>query len=694
MDRFFNPSSVAVVGASNRRGGSQTIKNLLFGYDGKIYPVNPSHQKIRDIPCYPSLEDIPSPVDLAIILVPAPGVPSILEACARKGVFRVMIESAGFAEVGPGGKRIQDQCVAIARETGIRIWGPNGMGLVDIPKRYFFTFMTPRIYEDGIIDGRISLIVQSGMLSAGFLVDLLSRRNIGVGKICSIGNKADVDECDLLPYLLDDPETEVVALYLESVPRGRLLTDILKGAEKPIVVLKGGKSEAGARAAKSHTASLAGNSRLLSDVLESTGVTLAEDFHQMIDLARTLAINPGMPSRGRLAVVSFSGAAGIVSCDMMEGYGLKIARLSQDTKKALGNLYPDWMPVANPVDLYPAMERHWRESPVMQAISILLKDPNVDGILVHFVTGLGGEELDLAALKKAADQEGKVIAFWLLGRRKTSREFRISAQRCGIQVYDEISRAIECLSAGAHFHAYGAQKGEKADNVLLEAGSDHIKWDSPLKGGILDEYESKKILKTWGIPVTEERVVNSLSEAKAAARKMGFPVVLKGLLPGVAHKTEMDLVKPAIFGLKDLETSFREMKKRLEGRGRILVQRQVKTDFELIVGFLQDAQLGPCIMFGLGGIFSEIQPDVCFALAPMTYSAAVKLIGQIRGKKLLNGFRGITPLDKDAMAELIVRLSRLGASVPHIEQIDINPLAITAGQPLAVDANIICMPKE
>jgi len=695
MDKFFNPASVAVVGASNRRGGSQTIKNLLFGYDGEIYPVNPSHKKIHEIPCFPTLEEIPSPVDLAIILVPAPTVPSVLEACARKDVLRVMVESAGFAEVGPEGKRIQDHCVAIAREAGIRIWGPNGMGLVDIPRRHFFTFMTPRIYRDGLIDGRVSLVVQSGMLSAGFLVDLLSRKNLGIGKVCSIGNKADVDECDLLPYLIEDSETDVVALYLESIPQGRLFADIARRSVKPVVVLKGGKSEAGERAAMSHTASLAGDSRLLSDVLESSGVILATDFHQMIDLARTLAINPGISPGCRMAIVSFSGAAGIVSCDLMEKYGLGIAQLSQETNKSLGTLYPEWMPIANPVDLYPAMELHWRETPVTQAISILLKDPNVDVILVHFVAGLGGEELDLAELKKKADRAGKVIVFWLLGRRKANRDFRLAAQKCGIQVYDEISRAIECLYAGARFHAYKTQKGDKDDSVTLQSGSDHIISNISFpEGGILDEYESKKILKNWNIPVVEERLVTTMAEAKGTARKMGFPLVLKGLRPGEAHKTELGLVKLGIAHQRKLEDAFRDIKKRLGDRGHVLMQRQIDTDYELIAGFLRDAQFGPCIMFGLGGIFSELQSDVHFALAPLKRTGAMKLMEQIRGKRLLNGFRGISPIEADAMAKLLVNLSHLGTENPHIEQIDINPVAVEGGNPVAVDATIILSPER
>jgi len=687
---FFKPASIAVVGASERRGGSQTIRNLLYGYEGDIYPVNPRYKEIHGLPCYPSIDDIPPPVDLAILVVPASVVPSVLEACARKGVYRVMIQSGGYAEVGRAGKDIQDRCMTIARQAGIRLWGPNCMGLVDIPGRNFFTFMSPRIYEDGIIDGRVSLIVQSGMLSAGFLVDLMSQRNIGVSKICSIGNKADIDECDVLPYLLNDPETDVVALYLESVPRGSLLLEILRNAQKPVVVLKGGKSRLGAQSALSHTASLAGDARLLSDILESAGVILANDFHQMVDLARALAIKPGIPTDCQVAIVSFSGAAGILSCDLLEKYGLDVALFSTDTITSLGNLYPDWMPVGNPVDLFPAMELHWRELPVTQAVSILLKDPNVDVLLVYFVAGLGGEELDLADLKNKADQEGKIIVFWLLGRRKAQREFRLLAQKCGILVYDEISRAIECLSAAVRFQGYKASWTDEDPRDFSGFDSALPITDRSLtQNGVLDEYESKKILKNRDIPVVEERLVSTGEALKEAAREMGFPLVVKGLLSDEMHKTDLGLVKLGIGSQGDLEMAFREIRKKLGGRGKVLIQRQIDTDFELIAGFLRDAQLGPCVMFGMGGVFSEIDPDVRFASAPLSYQEAIKLISRIRNRKILEGFRGMMPLKTDQMAHFLVNLSRLGVENSDIEQIDINPVSITGGRPVAVDAGIV-----
>ena len=690
MDIFFNPASIAVIGASNRKGGYQIVKNLLYGYKGAIYPVNPNYTEIQGIPCFPSLEDITNRVDLAIIFVPAPAVPSVLKSCALKGITRVMIESAGFAEVGDNGKAIQDHCTAIAKEAGIRIWGPNCMGLVDVRKKHFFTFMSPFIYEDGLIPGKVSLIAQSGMLSAAFLADLMSQRTIGISKVCSIGNKSDVDECDLLEYLLGDTETDVVALYLESIPRGRLFAEIAAKATKPIVVLKGGKSSAGARAAMSHTSSLSGNSRLLESVLQMSGVILANDFHQMIDLARTMAMIPDIVSTCRAAILTFSGGAGILSCDLLEKHGINIAQLSEKTIDAFGNIFPDWMPVTNPVDLYPAMELHGRDPTYDQAISIAFEDPDVDVILVHYVAGLSNQTLDLNNVKIRADCLGKAVLFWLIGRREDARSFRLKAQACGIPVYGEISRVVECLSAAANFPLQKIHKDGLDDDVLpLPEYNQQEPLLLPTNEQVLDEYESKRLLDRWHIPVVKEKLVPTLSKAKKAAQAMGFPLVLKGLLPGEVHKTESGLIYLGITALSELENAFHKIQEQLEGRGRILMQGQVDIDYELIAGFIRDQQFGPCIMFGLGGTLSELRADVVFSLAPLKRSEALKLIRHIRGKRLLEGFRGMAALNQKRMAEVLVNLGNLGAAYSQIEQIDINPVAVSEGLPLAVDATIV-----
>ncbi|UCH22947.1 MAG: acetate--CoA ligase family protein [Deltaproteobacteria bacterium] len=693
MDTFFQPASIAVVGASDRREGNLVIKNLLYGYRGQIYPVNPNHRAIEGLPCYPSLEEIPTEVELAIILVPAPAVPSVLEACARKGVLRVMIQSAGFAEVGQRGQAIQNRCLAISKESHIRIWGPNCMGLVDVPRKYFFTFMNPGVYEDGLIAGRISLIVQSGMLSAIFLAEL-NRRSIGVGKVCSIGNKADVDECDLLRYLLQDTETDVVALYLESIPRGRLFAEIAREAIKPIVVLNGGRSQAGARAAMSHTCSLAGNSRLVDSVLQMSGVTLANDIYQMMDLAKALDMIPEVKPTGRTAILTMSGGAGILCCDVLERHGLRVARLSERTEKVLSGIFPDWMPVANPVDLFPAVRLHGRVPTYNQAISVLLEDPNVDVLLIHYVAGLEGESLDLGAIKNKADREGRVVLFWLMGRGNATKSFRREAQSRSLVVHWEISRAVECLSAAVRRQCRQRRNsagGSTTPSLPLKIPQESVLTTTAKR--VLDEYESKRLLDKWEIPVVEEILVSTLSEAQKAAQRMGFPVALKGLLPGEMHKTERGLIQLGIASKPALKNAYQKITEKLTGRGRILLQRQVEIDYELIAGFVRDDQFGPCIMFGLGGILSELQPDVVFACAPLKRLEALELIRNIQGRRLLEGFRGMAPLDQERMADILINLGDLGRAYPQIEQIDINPVAVRKGLALALDANLVVNPS-
>ena len=692
MDTFFHPGSIAVIGASNRNIGNFVVGNLLLGFQGAVYPVNPNYEEIEGLPCFSSLEDIPHPIDLAIVLVPASSVPSVLQACAIKGIRRVIIESAGFAETGEEGLALQDQCVAIAKQKGMRLWGPNCMGLVDIHRKHFFTFMHPGVRKEGLLPGRISLIVQSGMMSAIFLAEL-GRRGIGIAKACSIGNRADVDECDILEYLLKDSETEVIALYLESIPRGRLFAHIAGSSAKPIVLLKGGKSKAGALAAKSHTYSLSGNSRLLNSVLEMEGVTLADSVYQMMDLANTLAMIPNVNPPCRTAVLSLSGGAGVLACDALESHGVPVAQLSEQTQKAVGKVFPVWMPVANPIDLFPSVGLHGREVVFDHTISAVLEDANTDVLLIHFVAGLEESALDLEALKEKTDRSEKAVFFWLMGRREGCERFRQKAGTLGIPVHDDAPRIAECLAAASRFRTHKLSLRTVQVNGVPPLDF-REKPSLPSGEKIWDEFDSKKFLSGWEIPVVEERLVRSVSGAWKAARQMGLPVVLKGLMPGEVHKTEHGLVRLGITNKTLLESAYHDLREKVGLLGRILIQKEIKSDYELIAGFIRDNQFGPCVMFGLGGIFSELEPDVVFAMAPLDRECALKLIGRIRGKRLLQGFRGMAPLEKDVVADILVRLGNAGIAYPRIEQIDINPLVVRQGTPLAVDANVILKEEE
>ncbi len=690
MKTFFSPASIAVVGASPREGalGGQIVTNLRYGYSGVIYPVNPNHTEIQGLRSYAKVEDIPDPVDLAILIVPAPSICSAIEACGRKGIRRVIIESAGFAETGASGRALQEQCLAAARAFEIRLWGPNCMGLVDVPRKFFFTFMHPNIYADGLIPGRISMVVQSGMLSAGFLADLMSERAVGIAKACSIGNKIDIDECDVLEYLIADDETDAIALYLESIVRGRMFLEIASRSPKPIVLLKGGKSAAGAQAAVSHTSSLAGNARLQDSLMQLAGVTLARDFQQMMEVARALAMIGKTPPACRTAILTFSGGAGILSCDLLEQQGLRVARLSAASKKQLARIFPDWLPAANPVDMFPAFAAKGAVAAYDGAFRAVVKDPAVDVLFLHFFVGLYPNYERLKLFKELADREGKILILWVIGRRDALRNFKREAQEAGIPAHGELFRAVECLALASRYRVRGKTSrlaGRRATRIPDKVAA--VWAANPQR--VWDEYESKKILKALGIPAVSEKIVDSAAEALSAARKFGFPVVLKGLAEGGVHKTESGLVALNIASPAALRKAHADLKRRLKGTGRILMQRQSPADYELIAGVLRDHQFGPCVMFGLGGIFSELQKDVVFAPAPLSVATAIEMIGRIAGRKLLEGYRGQKPLDIREMAAILVALGDLAEGFPGIDQIDVNPLLVYRGKPLAVDATLI-----
>ncbi len=691
MQCFFDPKSVAVIGASRdpKRGGYRILKNVQTGFQGPFYPVNPLCDQIDGLRCYPSVLDIPEPVDLAIVYVPARLVPAVVRQCAQRGVPGVMIESAGFAETGAAGKALQDELKQIAAETGIRLWGPNCMGLVDMVKRHVFSFVVENIWEEGALVGDVSLIVQSGFLAAGFVVDLMSHRGVGVSKACSIGNKVDVDECDLLEWLLDDPHTKAIGLYLESVSDGRRFMELCRRSRKPIVVLKGGKSAGGAEAAMSHTASLAGHGGVVSGAFAQVGVVEAHDFAQMMDICRTLARFPEAPktNRRRVAIITASGGAGIVSADFVDEVGLELAELSETTQRELQRVYPEWMPVANPVDLFPAIDRN---GPVafLVAFKALCADPDVDAVLFHFF-GLRAEHNRISPLVETIKRAGKPVIGWLIGQREALERVQQQAAAEGIPVFRELYRATECLAAVLKQRERG--NGSEPDLSASQERDVPAELQVLLKDarGVLDEHRSKRILAAMGVPVVEERLVASAGEAGAAAAELGFPVVMKGLSPGKIHKTELGLVRLGIASRRKAAEHFRSLMQAMDGTGSVLVQRQVRAELELIVGMLRDQQFGPCVMLGLGGVLAEVFRETVFAVAPLSRSDALRLIARLGAQQLLDGFRSAPAVDRDALAQILMRVGQLGCAYPSVREIDINPVLVSSGEPVAVDASVI-----
>ena len=693
MEFFFKPKGIAIIGASanNTKGGHVILNNVMKSFHGGIYPVNPRYSDINGIKCYPSVLQVPDPVDLAIIFVPAAFVPAVLKECAQRGIRGAMIESGGFAESGEQGRQLQDSIIAIHKETGIRIWGPNCMGLVDAVEGLVFSFMFPAVWEAGLDPGNVSLVVQSGMLSAGFLIDIMTHGIMGISKACSIGNKADVDECDILEYLIEDADTGVIGLYLESIPNGRRFVDLCRRAEKPIVVLRGGKSQKGAEAALSHTASLAGDGAVISGALAQVGVVAAHDFKQMMDLCRTLADYPeiAVSDNRRIAVLTMSGAAGIVSSDFMAEHNLTVAELSAGTTKALTEIFPSWMPVANPVDLWPAVEVHGSEKAYIEAFEAVCKDPKVDAVLIHSFVGGSTSLSEMSNLMEMAGRAAKPTFGWVMGKRKDVHGLQVQAKELGLPVFGELYRAVECMAAVLSRNKM-PEHGDSGISLTQTTGAEENLHNLLMDArGTLDEYRSKQVLRLCNFPVVEEKTISSVREAKEIAAEFGFPVVLKGLLPGQIHKTELGLVRTDISAVEDLESALFELQKIMSGRGNLLIQKQVQGYPELIAGLIRDLQFGPCVMCGFGGIFTEVLADRVFAVAPINRDEALALIQRLKTQKLLDGFRGFAAVDRDVLADILVRIGQLGLAYPQIKEIDLNPLIVRNGLPVAVDATIV-----
>jgi acyl-CoA synthetase (NDP forming) len=697
MDFFFEPKGIAVVGATPEpyQGGQHLVTNLTLGYKGPIYPVNPKYHEVLGLKCYPKVSDIEGPLDLALIFIPAPAVPQILEECVAKGVRGAIIESGGFAEVGPEGKTLQDQCLAIARKGQMRIWGPNCMGFIDIAKRYVLSFIIPEAWKGGMHPGHVSLIVQSGLLSAGFITTLMANKTLKLAKVFSIGNRSDIEETELLEHLLKDPATKVIALYLESFIHGRRFFELAASSDKPIVVLKGGKSPLSAEASASHTASLAGNYELIHGVLRQAGVHQADDFFEMVDIARTLEkdFHPQPPPNGkpRIAILSYSGASGIVTTDHMEKYGLTLARLSSQTQKRLEELSPTWMPVKNPVDYYPAMEKHGPIFAYKHAMEALHDDSEVDGMIVHLFAGFGIWSLNMKEILPSIKKSQKPILFWLIGPEKGREPTRLALEEEELPTFYEIHRMVKVMASLFEESKRKVRRSEISQfnfpiPSVLQA---LVRQTGEQKKRILDEHESKNWFQTLGLKVVEEVVIKDIDEAIQAANKIGYPVVLKGRIKGQIHKTEVGLVKLNLLNSDQLKSAYQEMAGLKMKPDSFLMQPMLKGDLELIVGIIRDPQFGPAAMLGLGGVRAEVYKDVVFRLVPLNEEEILGMVSDLKGQALLKGYRGSKPVNMESLADWLMKLGWLAMTFGQIKEIDINPLLIVEGEPIAVDANII-----
>ena len=451
MELFFNPKTVALIGASSRpeRPGHNLFLNLRDCFGENFYPVNPKVEEINGHKCYPSILDVPAEIDVAVIFIPSRAVPEAIKQCAQKGIKRIIIESAGFAEVGEEGKRLQEKCLDIARKYGIRLWGPNCMGAINVPAKKVLSFMSPFLWKGRFKPGNVSLVVQSGMLSAGFLSYILTKTPFGLAKVASIGNKMDVNETEILEYLIQDPDTRVIGMYLESISQGRKFFELAKGTEKPIVVLKAGSSPFGAQAAKSHTASLAQDDALIQGAFKQAGVVRVKGLTELMEVVRAFSIFEAPKKKtARLAILSFSGGAGVVASDQIYELGLELAQLKPQTLAQIKNVFPEWMEPSNPVDIYPAMERSGPKETLRVALEAVIKDPGVDGVFVHiFAPPVNIPIFDYEHIAQMVKETSKPVVAWIMGHGEVAEQIRKQLEKNKIVVVEEIMRGVRILSA-------------------------------------------------------------------------------------------------------------------------------------------------------------------------------------------------------------------------------------------------------
>lgn len=450
LDYFFNPKSIAIIGASSNvnKGGYHILKNVTAGFKGKIYPVNKGYKEIMGLTCYPDIASIPENFDLAIYFIPSKELPNTVNECAKKGAKGIIIESGGFNEAGEEGRKLQNRALENAAKAGIRLWGPNCMGFIDANKTHVFSFIHSAIWTDVLRGGNVGMIVQSGMLSAGFLLHALQEGVMGVSKVCSIGNKCDINENDILEYMIQDKETEVIACYLESLVDGRKFLTLAKKTKKPVIVLMGGRSAHGAKAAQSHTASLSGNYQVAKGAFRQAGIIEVFDPAVLNDMARAFSKKMPFypqPEKGA-AILTFSGGAGTVTADLMNDCGLKLANLADETLASIAELFPSWNKPDHPLDLWIAIEQHGFEKVFNRSLTSVCNDPAVDSIIFHaYATPLIKQEFfdELFALIKKHE---KPAVLWIEGRKDFAEHLRSQAETAGLPAFREMNRCVTVLN--------------------------------------------------------------------------------------------------------------------------------------------------------------------------------------------------------------------------------------------------------
>jgi acetyl coenzyme A synthetase (ADP forming)-like protein len=695
LQALFTPNAVAVIGASRNNDsiGGRLFANLMStGFPGPVYPVNPNANVVRSVRAYPSIADVPDQVDLAFIVTPAPHVAANLAECAEHGVKAVVVISAGFGETGETGRVLEQELVEIARRAGMRMVGPNCMGLVTTDPEVRLNGQFGPVFP---VAGNVAMSSQSGALGLAIL-EQAADMGIGVSKFVSVGNKADVSGNDLMLYWEDDPATDVILLYLESFGNPRRFARLARriGKEKPIVAVKSGRSDAGARAAASHTGSMANVEVAVEALFRRSGVIRAETLSQMFDVTALLAHQP-VPRGRRVAVLTNAGGPGILSADAIEAYDLELPELSAKLQHKLHEVLPSEASVTNPVDMVASAGPEQYEF----CLDALLGSDEVDAVIaIYAPTTLGGAEAVATAVKAAAVRKPEDIALLaVFMQAQQGIPSTLRHEPDPIPVYPYPEPAARALASAVE---YGEWRAKPEGSYPVPEGIDHAKLRAVVDEvcGSLDEGrdawlspdDTSRLLESLGINVAETRIATSPEEAAEIARAMGGPVVLKVIADSVLHKSDVDGVALDVRGAQTVRQAYRAVTSVADDASGVIIQPFVEGGHEVIIGMTEDPLFGPLVVFGLGGVYVELMRDVAFRIHPVSAEDAAEMISEVRSARLLDGFRGAPLGDKSAVADTILRVSALIEQAPEIIEMDMNPVLVgTPGQGVeVVDARV------
>jgi len=676
---FFEPQSVAVVGASPRRGtiGGELFRNVLQGdFAGAAYPVNPKGAAVAGVRGYAAVSEIPDPVDLAVISVPGEHVYAAAEDALRSGVRALVVISAGFAEIGSEGVERQERLLALVRAHGARLIGPNCLGIAVAGPRLNATFAARSAPS-----GNIGFSSQSGALGLA-LLEAADSRGLGLSAFVSIGNKADVSSNDLLEWWEEDPATDVVLLYVESFgnPRrfGRLARRVAR--RKPILALKSGTSATGARAASSHTAALAGSEAGVDALFGQAGVIRATSLEELIDVATLLSSQPE-PKGRNVAVLTNAGGLGILAADACDAAGLELPELSELTVAALSEWLPTEASLANPVDMLGSATA----ASYARALPAVLADPHVDAVLVLFVPAVTSTADEVAAAVDAAAREvgsDKPVLAVVMSSEGVPDALRAGSAVAAFAYPESAARALGRVAGRAEWLRRPLGTTPDLDGIDRAAAAAVVERALALaEDSWLEPADARELLAAFGVPLVPERTAATLDEAAAAAGELGYPVVVKTAVPG-AHKTETGGVA---LNLED-EQAVRAAAERIGVP--VLVQPMLRGGTELLAGLVQDPVFGPLVAFGPGGVFAELIGEVNLRIAPLTNLDAEELVTTGKAGTLVRGFRGAPPADAAALVDLVLRLAALGDEVPSVAELDLNPVLAFGDRCVAVDARI------